>query len=57
MSCLHDVLEQVKLYPPYPVNEPRRAEGIRELNGRSGLEDAASTSISGAASEAIRGSG
>ena len=26
-------LEQVKLYPPYPVDEPRRAEAIREFNG------------------------
>jgi len=26
-------LEQVKLYPPYPANESRRAETIREFNG------------------------
>ena len=26
-------LEQVKLYPPYPVNESRRAEAIRQFNG------------------------
>ncbi len=26
-------LEEVKLYPPYPVNESRRAEAIREFNG------------------------
>ena len=26
-------LEQVKLYPPYPPNESRRAEAIREFNG------------------------
>lgn len=26
-------LEQVKLYPPYPVNESRRTQAIREFNG------------------------
>lgn len=26
-------LEQMKLYPPYPVDEPRRAEAIRQFNG------------------------
>src|SRR5262249_28887413 len=26
-------LEQVKLYPPYPADEPRRAAVIREFNG------------------------
>ncbi len=26
-------LEQVKLYPPYPINESRRAEAIRQFNG------------------------
>lgn len=26
-------LEQVKLYPPYPIDESRRAETIREFNG------------------------
>lgn len=26
-------LDQVKLYPPYPIDEPRRAEAIREFNG------------------------
>lgn len=26
-------LEQVKLYPPYPINESRRAETIRQFNG------------------------
>lgn len=26
-------LEQIKLYPPYPVNESRRAETIRQFNG------------------------
>ncbi|MGE3618244.1 MAG: hypothetical protein AB7L66_20405 [Gemmatimonadales bacterium] len=26
-------LEQFKLYPPYPPDEPRRAEAIREFNG------------------------
>jgi hypothetical protein len=26
-------LEQVKLYPPYPIDEPRRAQAIREFNG------------------------
>lgn len=26
-------LEQFKLYPPYPVDEPRRAQTIRQFNG------------------------
>jgi hypothetical protein len=26
-------LEQVKLYPPYPIDEPRRARAIRQFNG------------------------
>lgn len=26
-------LEQVKLYPPFPIDEPRRAAAIREFNG------------------------
>ena len=26
-------LEQVKMYPPYPIDEPRRAAAIREFNG------------------------
>jgi hypothetical protein len=26
-------LQQVKLYPPYPIDEPRRAQAIRQFNG------------------------
>jgi hypothetical protein len=26
-------LQQVKLYPPYPIDEPRRAAAIRQFNG------------------------
>jgi hypothetical protein len=29
----HYELTQVKLYPPYPVDEPRRAAAIRQFNG------------------------
>ena len=32
-SAVQAKLDQVKLYPPYPIDEPRRAEAIREFNG------------------------
>jgi hypothetical protein len=33
MADLHQELDQVKLYPPYPADEPRRAAAIRQFNG------------------------
>jgi hypothetical protein len=33
VTDLHQELDQVKLYPPYPIDEPRRAAAIRQFNG------------------------
>ncbi len=45
-------LEQVKLYPPYPVNESRRAETIRQFNGLA-MEVARLEMTSGASLQAL----
>jgi hypothetical protein len=33
LQTLRDRLEQVKLYPPYPLDESKRAAAIRQFNG------------------------
>lgn len=33
LSRAEDTLQQVKLYPPYPADEPLRAKAIRQFNG------------------------
>jgi hypothetical protein len=67
IGALLEELNQVKLYPPYPADEPRRAAAIRQFNGvaaevarlaperqLSKLPDNASTEVATAALERLQ---